>query len=147
MPVAATAIRRGGAARGAGPPPGVKPSRRPPGERPSRRPLGCPAIRDAPTGSPSRAPVDPAAPIRRRITMGGVRTTPDGPALRSKERLDRQWLEWSERRDLNSRPPVPQTGALTGLRYAPSGRDYRDAAGAAQPGRGAVFTRQGRSAR
>ena len=26
---------------------------------------------------------------------------------------------WSERRDLNSRPPVPQTGALTGLRYAP----------------------------
>ena len=28
---------------------------------------------------------------------------------------------WSERRDLNSRPPVPQTGALTGLRYAPTG--------------------------
>ena len=28
-------------------------------------------------------------------------------------------LRWSERRDLNSRPPVPQTGALTGLRYAP----------------------------
>ena len=27
---------------------------------------------------------------------------------------------WSERRDLNSRPPVPQTGALTGLRYAPT---------------------------
>jgi hypothetical protein len=27
---------------------------------------------------------------------------------------------WSERRDLNSRPPVPQTGALTGLRYAPN---------------------------
>ena len=26
---------------------------------------------------------------------------------------------WSERRDLNSGPPVPQTGALTGLRYAP----------------------------
>ena len=32
---------------------------------------------------------------------------------------------WSERRDLNSGPPVPQTGALTGLRYAPSMRpDY-----------------------
>ena len=29
-------------------------------------------------------------------------------------------FSWSERRDLNSRPPVPQTGALTGLRYAPS---------------------------
>ena len=28
--------------------------------------------------------------------------------------------KWSERRDLNSRPPVPQTGALTGLRHAPS---------------------------
>jgi hypothetical protein len=27
---------------------------------------------------------------------------------------------WSERRDSNSRPPVPQTGALTGLRYAPT---------------------------
>jgi hypothetical protein len=26
---------------------------------------------------------------------------------------------WSERGDLNSRPPVPQTGALTELRYAP----------------------------
>ena len=28
---------------------------------------------------------------------------------------------WSERRDSNPRPPVPQTGALTGLRYAPTG--------------------------
>ncbi len=27
--------------------------------------------------------------------------------------------EWSERRDLNPRPPVPQTGALTRLRHAP----------------------------
>src|SRR6266446_5460518 len=33
---------------------------------------------------------------------------------------------WSERRDLNSGPPVPQTGALTGLRYAPNCRDYSD---------------------
>ena len=30
------------------------------------------------------------------------------------------WFCWSERRDLNSGPPVPQTGALTGLRYAPT---------------------------
>jgi hypothetical protein len=30
------------------------------------------------------------------------------------------WVFWSERRDLNSGPPVPQTGALTGLRYAPN---------------------------
>ena len=28
--------------------------------------------------------------------------------------------KWSERGDLNSRPPVPQTGALTELRYAPT---------------------------
>ena len=28
-------------------------------------------------------------------------------------------ISWSERRDLNSGPPVPQTGALTGLRHAP----------------------------
>ena len=27
--------------------------------------------------------------------------------------------KWSERRDLNPRPPVPQTGALTRLRHAP----------------------------
>jgi hypothetical protein len=32
------------------------------------------------------------------------------------------WEKWSERGDLNSRPPVPQTGALTGLRYAPTFR-------------------------
>lgn len=31
-----------------------------------------------------------------------------------------QELEWSERRDLNPRPLVPQTSALTGLRYAPT---------------------------
>ena len=31
----------------------------------------------------------------------------------------KQGVCWSERRDSNSRPPVPQTGALTGLRYAP----------------------------
>ena len=30
-----------------------------------------------------------------------------------------QWLEWSEWRDLNPRPLVPQTSALTGLRYTP----------------------------
>ena len=35
---------------------------------------------------------------------------------------------WSGRRDLNPRPLVPQTSALTGLRHAPTenGADYRD---------------------
>ena len=31
-----------------------------------------------------------------------------------------QWDRWSERRDSNPRPLVPQTSALTGLRYAPT---------------------------
>ena len=31
------------------------------------------------------------------------------------------WFYWSGRRDLNSRPLVPQTSALTGLRHAPTG--------------------------
>src|SRR5262245_4393763 len=35
---------------------------------------------------------------------------------------------WSERRDLNPGPPVPQTGALTGLRYAPPTRHVYAAA-------------------
>jgi heme a synthase len=34
---------------------------------------------------------------------------------------------------LNSGPPVPQTGALTGLRYAPNGADYSGSREAAQP--------------
>ncbi len=29
-------------------------------------------------------------------------------------------MKWSEREDLNLRPLVPQTSALTGLRYAPN---------------------------
>jgi hypothetical protein len=40
---------------------------------------------------------------------------------------------WSERRDLNSRPLVPQTSALTGLRYAPNGGDYSGWVSAVQP--------------
>ena len=40
--------------------------------------------------------------------------------------------EWSERRDSNPRPPVSQTGTLTGLRYAPTGRAYREAGATAQ---------------
>jgi hypothetical protein len=34
---------------------------------------------------------------------------------------------------LNSGPPVPQTGALTGLRYAPNAANYSDAGLTAQP--------------
>ena len=40
--------------------------------------------------------------------------------------------DWSERGDLNSRPPVPQTGALTRLRYAPDRRCCAPAAARGQ---------------
>ena len=33
------------------------------------------------------------------------------------------WLKWSERADSNRRPLVPQTSALTRLRYAPIATD------------------------
>jgi hypothetical protein len=33
-------------------------------------------------------------------------------------------LLWSGRLDLNQRPPVPQTGALTRLRHAPMAHSY-----------------------
>ena len=43
---------------------------------------------------------------------------------------------WSERGDLNSRPPVPQTGALTELRYAPTleSKAYQHQANKHKPG-------------
>ena len=53
-----------------------------------------------------------------------------------------QGVYWSERRDLNSRPPVPQTGALTGLRYAPMMRpDYSEGPPEAQAGQQALARR------
>ena len=69
--------------------------------------------------------------IERQTSLRGAR----GATKRSPPRgWSFQWLvagqaqqpsyfmgqEWSERRDSNSGPPVPQTGALTGLRYAPT---------------------------
>ena len=45
-----------------------------------------------------------------------------GGGSRASRQTGRPACNWSERRDLNSGPPVPQTGALTGLRYAPSMR-------------------------
>ena len=47
--------------------------------------------------------------------------------------------EWSERRDLNPRPPVPQTGALTRLRHAPIPN-----IGAARPPQGRGICQVGR---
>jgi hypothetical protein len=57
------------------------------------------------------------------------------PARESQNFLFDHGDQWSERRDLNSGPPVPQTGALTGLRYAPPMRRkvYAGAARRARP--------------
>ncbi len=57
---------------------------------------------------------------------------------------------WSERRDLNPGPPVPQTGALTGLRYAPPGQwpmlyAARSGRARAAAGDGQVGFRSGRT--
>jgi hypothetical protein len=48
----------------------------------------------------------------------GIRSTKAAPGHRIGIN-HRKAKKWSERQDLNLRPPVPQTGALTGLRYAP----------------------------
>jgi hypothetical protein len=37
-----------------------------------------------------------------------------------RETVTFQWFKWSEWRDSNPRPLVPQTSALTGLRYTPT---------------------------
>ena len=61
--------------------------------------------------------------IRTKRTIwapGGIR-----PAMAGNPRMNHRnqliyWRNWSEREDLNLRPLVPQTSALTGLRYAPN---------------------------
>ncbi len=49
-----------------------------------------------------------------------------------------QGVSWSERRDLNSRPLVSQTSALTGLRHAPCARSLSFDPGFAQGAGGAL---------
>jgi hypothetical protein len=67
----------------------------------------------------------PPEPIAVSVALEAVET---GLLARNRTSLGLQtarWgtanslILWSERRDLNPGPPVPQTGALTGLRYAP----------------------------
>jgi hypothetical protein len=60
-----------------------------------------------------------ASPIHAQsAAKNGNRTvTGSTPAVQGQQ--DKR-VRWSERGDLNSGPPVPQTGALTGLRYAPT---------------------------
>ena len=57
---------------------------------------------------------DTARASKKRKGPGGAGFVQPDPLERAKS-----LKYWSERRDLNSRPPVPQTGALTRLRYAP----------------------------
>jgi hypothetical protein len=49
-----------------------------------------------------------------------LQNIPPNLAKRTNGERAKSLICWSERGDLNSRPPVPQTGALTRLRYAPS---------------------------
>jgi len=63
---------------------------------------------------------DLPASLNRFISPVGEVVSFDG-CDKSELRMN-EWLNWSERRDLNPGPPVPQTGALTGLRYAPPTR-------------------------
>src|SRR5580692_1864568 len=74
-----------------------------------------------------------------RITAANPSARSDANEFGSRYAIERNW---SGRRDLNSRPPVPQTGALTRLRHAPTygglsrrGADYRDAPARGQTGR------------
>ena len=55
------------------------------------------------------------------------------------ENLEFQRVYWSERRDLNSRPPVPQTGALTRLRHAPNHPALVPVCNGADYSRGSAF--------
>jgi hypothetical protein len=64
-----------------------------------------------PLGARDKSTADPR---KLGIPLSGIRVESDGGTTHRALTL---W--WSERRDLNSGPPVPQTGALTGLRYAP----------------------------
>ena len=66
---------------------------------------------------------------KRNGRSGGIRTQLSAITLRAKpdrviEKMSwvRQNIEekWSEWRDSNPRPLVPQTSALTGLRYTPT---------------------------
>ncbi len=62
-----------------------------------------------------RPPKQPSATDRRPCVTGGSRLHADGQSTRQMS-----WKKWSEREDLNLRPLVSQTSALTGLRHAPN---------------------------
>src|SRR5215813_15360079 len=64
----------------------------------------------------SRAALSLEEAVSPVLRLAAERFAGDGEFHRSRFRKQ----AWSERRDLNSGPPVPQTGALTGLRYAPT---------------------------
>jgi hypothetical protein len=81
-------------------------------------------------------PRELAAPVQE-ISVIATKREKKGRArrrLKARNRTDRLWgwgaavagMEWSEREDLNLRPLVPQTSALTGLRYAPTWRGGLD---------------------
>src|SRR5438874_5828442 len=82
-------------------------------ERSTAGGCGC-SLRDCRVGEGLKRLGAKSAPKHRTLLLGGSAV--------SYIPLHLQMVGWSERRDLNPGPPVPQTGALTGLRYAPPGQ-------------------------
>ncbi len=123
----------------------VDPDRKDGGELDARRRRGCTggygcnrlglmAAGSAPVSKACEAAIRvfmPAArsPARQTIVQIAIWTDPGSPqacSFLANEAMQATIIRsitfrvhWSERGDLNSRPPVPQTGALTRLRYAP----------------------------
>jgi hypothetical protein len=83
----------------------------------------CNGFAHGPRARPPRMSNLPKCPaILRNGFADGLQTGARGRRagqIKSIIALEIAEISWSERRDLNSGPPVPQTGALTGLRYAP----------------------------
>src|SRR4029079_7822744 len=92
--------------------------RSPPMYRCEPRVIWAPSARRASRGSEGVLATEFARDLPGSPKRAEVRTC----AFSATSRLVRcicEVIYWSERGDLNSRPPVPQTGALTRLRYAP----------------------------
>src|SRR5687767_10360355 len=101
-----------------------------PGEKPLKR-----------TTSLAAATLAAIGMARKIVAVRAIRITRDNNADFNSNLQPHPPVRWSERGDLNSRPPVPQTGALTGLRYAPPRRQIATKAGEVTPWGG--FWRRG----
>jgi hypothetical protein len=86
-------------------------------------PSGRPALWEAVQGSGScahsiRSLARPLAILQCKLRPSAPK--PGGAMVRDRHSLSFEMEKWSEWRDSNPRPLVPQTSALTGLRYTPT---------------------------